>query len=174
MPQYGQIRTESRLFCSTSGRHLLFLYLPNIDLITCNQHILDLKQLSIEILRNKFLSDFFKERFVLYTYLGDKILVAMNRLMYWTDWGSPPKIERASLDGDSRRTIVEGRLKWPNGLVIDSASRRLYWADAALDKIEISDLQVNLELIPILFAWSSQRDTRKVYVPTFYHRFSYD
>ena len=74
---------------------------------------------------------------------SDGLLVAMNRLMYWTDWGSPPKIERASLDGDRRQTIVEGELKWPNGLVIDSASRRLYWADAALDKIEMSNLQVN-------------------------------
>lgn len=70
-------------------------------------------------------------------------MVAMNRLMYWTDWGTSPKIERASLDGHSKQTIVEGELKWPNGLFIDSASRRLYWADAAFDKIEISDLQVN-------------------------------
>ena len=62
--------------------------------------------------------------------------------MYWTDWGSTPKIEQANLDGSNKRTIVQGQLKWPNGLVIDAASRRLFWADAALDKIETYDLMV--------------------------------
>lgn len=32
---------------------------------------------------------------------------------------------------------------WPNGLCIDYESRRLYWADAQLDRIETSDLQGN-------------------------------
>lgn len=64
------------------------------------------------------------------------------RLMYWTDWGTIPKIERASVDGNNRRTIVQGQLKWPNGLVIDAASQKLIWADAGLDKIETSDLMV--------------------------------
>lgn len=60
--------------------------------------------------------------------------------MFWTDWGAIPKIERANLDGQSRRTIVSGDLKWPNGLVIDEASQTLFWADAGLDKIETSNL----------------------------------
>ena len=65
--------------------------------------------------------------------------------MYWTDWGATPKIERADLDnGRNRRVIVQGDLKWPNGLVIDEASQRLFWADAGLDKIETSDLSVKL------------------------------
>ena len=29
---------------------------------------------------------------------------------------------------------------WPNGLTIDYGNRRLYWADAKLDRIETSDL----------------------------------
>ena len=29
---------------------------------------------------------------------------------------------------------------WPNGLCIDYDARRLYWADAQLDRIETSDL----------------------------------
>ena len=60
--------------------------------------------------------------------------------MYWTDWGSNPKIEKAAMDGSSRRTVVTGNLGWPNGLTIDPSSNRLYWADAKLDKIEVSDL----------------------------------
>ena len=61
-------------------------------------------------------------------------------MMYWTDWGAIPKIERAGMDGSTRQTIVTGNLGWPNGLTIDLASDHLYWADAKLDKIEKSDL----------------------------------
>ena len=60
--------------------------------------------------------------------------------MYWTDWGANPKIEQADMDGSARQTIVTGNLAWPNGLTIDQATNRLFWADARLDKIESSDL----------------------------------
>ena len=60
--------------------------------------------------------------------------------MYWTDWGSNPKIEKAAMDGSSRRSVITGNLGWPNGLTIDRSTNRLYWADAKLDKIEVSDL----------------------------------
>ena len=60
--------------------------------------------------------------------------------MYWTDWGANPKIEKAEMDGSGRRSIVTGNLSWPNGLTIDQATNRLYWADAKLDTIEMSDL----------------------------------
>ena len=49
-------------------------------------------------------------------------------------------IEQAAMDGSSRRTIVTGNLGWPNGLTIDQTTNLLYWADAKLDKIEVSDL----------------------------------
>ena len=60
--------------------------------------------------------------------------------MYWTDWGANPKIEQAEMDGSARQTIVTGNMAWPNGLTIDQATNRLFWADAKLDKIESSDL----------------------------------
>ena len=60
--------------------------------------------------------------------------------MYWTDWGANPKIEQAAMDGSARRTIVAGDLVWPNGLTIDQLTNRLFWVDAKLDKIEVSDL----------------------------------
>ena len=44
------------------------------------------------------------------------------------------------MDGSARRIIVMGNLVWPNGLTIDQATKRLFWADAKLDKIEVSDL----------------------------------
>ena len=61
-------------------------------------------------------------------------------MMYWTDWGVSPKIEQAEMDGSARRAIVTGNLAWPNGITIDQAKNLLYWADAKLDKIEVSDL----------------------------------
>uniref|UniRef100_A0A8C4QPU2 LDL receptor related protein 4 n=1 Tax=Eptatretus burgeri TaxID=7764 RepID=A0A8C4QPU2_EPTBU len=60
--------------------------------------------------------------------------------MYWTDWGSTPRIERADMDGSARCTIANTSLFWPNGLTIDYAGRRLYWADAKHHVIESSDL----------------------------------
>ncbi|KAG2459291.1 LRP2 protein, partial [Polypterus senegalus] len=56
--------------------------------------------------------------------------------MYWTDWGTNAKIERATLGGNFRTEIVNTSLVWPNGLTLDIEEERLYWADANLQKIE--------------------------------------
>ncbi|KAL3854471.1 hypothetical protein ACJMK2_013739, partial [Sinanodonta woodiana] len=58
------------------------------------------------------------------------------RLIFWTDWGQNPKIERAGMDGSDRTVIVSEKVYWPNGLSIDYPNRRLYFADARLDYIE--------------------------------------
>ena len=52
--------------------------------------------------------------------------------MFWTDWGEVPKIERAGMDGGrkSRSIIVDKNIHWPNGLTIDYADNKIYWADA--------------------------------------------
>ncbi|XP_064480867.1 low-density lipoprotein receptor-related protein 6-like isoform X2 [Ornithodoros turicata] len=62
------------------------------------------------------------------------VLVPMDGLMFWTDWGEVPKIERASMDGnnDTRKIIVKEDIFWPNGLAVDYDERRIYWADAKL------------------------------------------
>ena len=60
--------------------------------------------------------------------------------MYWTDWGIHPKIERAGLDGSHRVTLVDSSIGWPNGITIDFLRRKIYWADAKLDKIEVMNL----------------------------------
>ncbi|XP_072435638.1 low-density lipoprotein receptor-related protein 2a isoform X2 [Chiloscyllium punctatum] len=56
--------------------------------------------------------------------------------MYWTDWGTNPKIERATLGGSFRIPIINTNLVWPNGLTIDYEDQKLYWADGSLRKIE--------------------------------------
>ncbi|XP_021582708.2 low-density lipoprotein receptor-related protein 2 isoform X1 [Ictidomys tridecemlineatus] len=60
--------------------------------------------------------------------------------MYWTDWGTNAKIERATLAGNFRVPIVNTSLVWPNGLTLDYETDLLYWADASLQKIERSTL----------------------------------
>ncbi|XP_077317486.1 low-density lipoprotein receptor-related protein 4-like isoform X1 [Lithobates pipiens] len=60
--------------------------------------------------------------------------------MFWTDWGHVAKIERAHLDGSDRKIIINTDLGWPNGLTLDYDTRRIYWVDAHLDRIENADL----------------------------------
>ena len=62
------------------------------------------------------------------------------RLMFWTDWGIHPKIERASMDGKGRTILHEKHLFWPNALTIDFPTHALYWADAKLRVIESSHI----------------------------------
>lgn len=52
--------------------------------------------------------------------------------VYWTDWGVPAKIERATLAGHFRTAIINSSLTTPNGLSLDYEERMLYWADATL------------------------------------------
>ena len=49
--------------------------------------------------------------------------------LFWTDW-TLPKIERSTMAGNLRTTIVETDLGWPNGLSIDNDEDMIYWADA--------------------------------------------
>ncbi|XP_030630936.1 low-density lipoprotein receptor-related protein 2 [Chanos chanos] len=60
--------------------------------------------------------------------------------LYWTDWGGPPKIERATLGGNFRVPIISSGLSMPSGLTLDYEERMLYWADALMNRIERSSL----------------------------------
>lgn len=61
------------------------------------------------------------------------------RCLYWTDWGTPATIEKASLDGSNRTVLHNTILWWPNALTIDYDTQTLYWMDAARDKLESSN-----------------------------------
>ena len=68
------------------------------------------------------------------------------RLMFWTDWGSPPKIERASLAGLDRTVLVDlttSAQYWPNGIFVDYKEDRVYWIDGWIDAIDSTDLNGN-------------------------------
>jgi low-density lipoprotein receptor-related protein 4 len=57
-------------------------------------------------------------------------------LVFWTDWGPNPKIESCFMDGSNRKSIITESVFWPNGLTIDFAVERIYWADAKHHVIE--------------------------------------
>lgn len=52
--------------------------------------------------------------------------------MYWTDWGTAPRIERAGMDGTHRQVIVNYEVKWPNGITLDLVRKRVYWVSLDL------------------------------------------
>ena len=67
--------------------------------------------------------------------------------MYWSDWGSSPKIEQNNMDGSTRTVLVSSGLVYVNSLALEYSKRLLYWCDAKLDKIERVDLQGNNRVV---------------------------
>ena len=100
--------------------------------------------------------------------------------MIWTDWGSHPKIERASLSANQRIAIVTTDIQWPNGIELDEGNKRIFWVDARMDKIETVDYNGNNRKIlfqqsglhpfgvalipPFLFFtdWNTQKEVHKL------------
>ncbi|XP_055910482.1 low-density lipoprotein receptor-related protein 4 [Eupeodes corollae] len=67
------------------------------------------------------------------------IVYPKKGFLFWSDWGTPPSIERCLLDGTNRTPIVTTDLGAPTGLAIDFETRRLFWADSLQDRIEMVD-----------------------------------
>lgn len=63
--------------------------------------------------------------------------------MFWTDWGTNKKIERASLNGGQRVAMVTTGLFYPNGIELDTGNKRIFWVDAGLDRVESVDYNGN-------------------------------
>lgn len=59
-----------------------------------------------------------------------------TKWLFWTDWGENPRIERIGMDGTLRETIINTKIYWPNGLTLDIATKRVYFADSKLDFID--------------------------------------
>jgi len=68
----------------------------------------------------------------------------VDRYMVWTDCGGGrPRLERADMDGSNRHVLVSDHVGWPNGIALDTHTRRVVWADA---KTEVSSLSLSLPL----------------------------
>ena len=59
--------------------------------------------------------------------------------MYWTDVGTD-RIERATMDGNSRTVLHSTGLNTVYGLTLDFQSQTLYWADFSSNRIESSSV----------------------------------
>ncbi|XP_051803552.1 low-density lipoprotein receptor-related protein 8-like isoform X2 [Acanthochromis polyacanthus] len=65
----------------------------------------------------------------------------LRGLLFWTQCGSSPKIERAGLDGRDRTTLVFTSIRHPVALSLDMPRQLLYWFDEGMRSIS----RVNLE-----------------------------
>ena len=59
--------------------------------------------------------------------------------MYWTDVGTD-RIEKSTMDGNSRTILISTGLSNTFGLTLDYNSQTLYWADYSLNRIESSNV----------------------------------
>ncbi|KAL4660832.1 low-density lipoprotein receptor-related protein 2-like [Arapaima gigas] len=53
-------------------------------------------------------------------------------MMFWSEIGSEPQIERAGMDGSERRVLIRDQLSWPGSLAVDFLDSRIYWTDEKL------------------------------------------
>ena len=60
--------------------------------------------------------------------------------IYWSEWGSVPRIKRAAMDGSNIVQINRGQTGRANSLTIDYEAKRLYWVDYEINTIVSSDM----------------------------------
>ncbi|XP_073698774.1 low density lipoprotein receptor a [Garra rufa] len=65
----------------------------------------------------------------------------IKNFMFWTDWGTPAKIERGGLNGGDRYALVTDNIVWPNGITLDLLNQRLYWVDSKLHTLSSISVQ---------------------------------
>ncbi|XP_047545765.1 low-density lipoprotein receptor-related protein 6 [Vanessa atalanta] len=72
-------------------------------------------------------------------------VVPKEGLMFWTDCGEIPKIERAGMNGDpaTRKVIVKDDIFWPNGITVDYNNNLIYWVDSKLQFFDVMDFNGN-------------------------------
>lgn len=60
----------------------------------------------------------------------------LPRLLFWSDNGKVPKIEKSDLLGQNRETLVTENLFSPVTLEADTDARRLYWIDTEREEVQ--------------------------------------
>ncbi|KAF3860451.1 hypothetical protein F7725_000706 [Dissostichus mawsoni] len=76
----------------------------------------------------------------LYNPKGIALDPAMGKV-FFTDYGSTPRVERCDMDGQNRTKLVDTKIVFPHGITLDLVNRLVYWADAYLDYIEVVDYE---------------------------------
>ncbi|XP_065905355.1 very low-density lipoprotein receptor-like isoform X2 [Dysidea avara] len=96
------------------------------------------------------------------------VIDPFHKHIYWTDWGTQAKIEKASLQGKNRRAIITTNVHWPNGLTIDHTLKRLYWIDAKLKTIETCDFNGRNRMVVRKLAFTSHPFSISVFEDNIY------
>lgn len=68
-------------------------------------------------------------------------LLPCHSKVFFTDYGSTPRVERCDMDGQNRTKLVDSKIVFPHGITLDLVNRMVYWADAYLDYIEVVDYE---------------------------------
>ncbi|VBB30035.1 unnamed protein product [Acanthocheilonema viteae] len=108
-----------------------------VDWIHRNLYTLRQRQLHVQRLDGLYRASLYDKFFQL-----PRALVAypFTRELFASDWGTKPFIVRLAMDGSEAKKIINEDLVWPNALAIDYFAKRLYWADAFRDVIEMANL----------------------------------
>eukprot|EP00095_Tigriopus_kingsejongensis_P011918 maker-scaffold507_size152468-snap-gene-0.33 protein:Tk11918 transcript:maker-scaffold507_size152468-snap-gene-0.33-mRNA-1 annotation:"vitellogenin receptor" len=61
-------------------------------------------------------------------------------LMFYSDWGSAPGIVRAGMDGSQKHYVISEDIFWPNGVIVDKVTERIFWAEAKFKRLESANL----------------------------------
>ena len=69
--------------------------------------------------------------------------------MFFTDWAFPPFIGRMGLDGNNFSKIITQDISAPIGLAIDIITKRIWWTDTHLKRIEFSDYNGRNRLVAV-------------------------
>lgn len=60
-------------------------------------------------------------------------------MLFFTDYGNVAKLERCNMDGTNRTRLVDYKIELPTAVTLDLVKKLVYWADAYLDYIEMTD-----------------------------------
>uniref|UniRef100_H0W3X9 EGF-like domain-containing protein n=1 Tax=Cavia porcellus TaxID=10141 RepID=H0W3X9_CAVPO len=64
----------------------------------------------------------------------------LNGLMYWSEVGEEPQIEKAGMDGSSRKILIDQGLGRPTSIALDQLSWKIFWSDDKFHSIGSANL----------------------------------
>ncbi|MGH0151093.1 UNVERIFIED_CONTAM: hypothetical protein FKN15_052648 [Acipenser sinensis] len=102
-----------------------------------------------------------------------QILAMHQRLMYWSEIGGEPQIERAGMDGSNRKMLITKGLGWPINLALDLLSDRIFWADDKFRcigsaNLDGTDIKVYLKNIQSTIGLKTLPEHKALSVPIVY------
>ncbi|UXI21207.1 Nose resistant to fluoxetine protein 6 [Sarcoptes scabiei] len=71
------------------------------------------------------------------------LVLPTKAMLFWTQWGEQNGIFSAKMDG-SDATKMFGDIEWPNDLVFDEETNRLYWCEGKNGLIEYYDFDIEV------------------------------